>query len=131
MEGSTFCAIGALILGRHAVKVKAQKIFSATDFSIMIIMENAASGVTRPVLGPLHRLWSLLFGCIYYAAKGCWGWAFLSFISANGFFIGFPLWNRTIIVRSYENDGWRLMDSKRAGRRPVASSEFKRIEPKL
>jgi len=101
------------------------------DLNNMIIMENAASGVTRPVLGPLHRLWSLLFGCIYYAAKGCWGWAFLSFITANGFFIGFPLWNRTIIVRSYENDGWRRVDGRRSVRQSVASSGYKRIEPKF
>jgi hypothetical protein len=97
----------------------------------MIIMENAASGVTRPVLGPFHRLWSLLFGCVYYAAKGCWGWAFLSFITANGFFIGFPLWNRTIIVRSYENDGWRLVDNNHSRGTSAARKDFTRIEPRL
>ncbi|ATG49517.1 hypothetical protein [Celeribacter ethanolicus] len=72
-----------------------------------VIMENSGSGVQRPVLGALHRLWAFLFGFIYYAAKGAWGWAIISFFTANGLFILLPLFNRTIIVRTYENQGWR------------------------
>lgn len=72
-------------------------------------MQNAASGVERKVLGGLHRLWAFLFGFIYYAAKGAWGWAFISFFTANGLFIGLPLWNRSIIQGHYENNGWRVL----------------------
>lgn len=72
-------------------------------------MENAASGVERQVLGGLHRLWAFLFGFIYYAAKGAWGWAFISFFTANGLFIIMPLYNRSIIRGHYENNGWRTM----------------------
>ena len=75
----------------------------------MVTMENASTGVRRDVLGNFHRLWALLFGFFYYGAKGCWGWAVLSFLTFNGLFIGFPLWNRTIILRSYENNGWRVV----------------------
>ena len=74
-------------------------------------MINAASGVERQVLGPLHRLWALIFGFIYYAAKGAWGWAIISFFTANGLFILLPLWNRTIIQGHYENNGWRRVDN--------------------
>ena len=72
-------------------------------------MENATSGVVRKVIGPLHRLWAFLFGFIYYASKGAWGWAVVSFFTANGLFVGLPLWNRTIIRCYYENNGWRVV----------------------
>lgn len=74
-----------------------------------MIMENVATGVRRKVLGGMHRLWAFLFGFIYYACKGTWGWAVISFITFNGAFILLPLWNRTIIQRSYENQGWRVV----------------------
>lgn len=64
------------------------------------------TGVRREVLGSFHRLWSLLFGWLYYAAKGMWGTAFLSLITFNGLLIGFPLWNRTLVERHYEDRGW-------------------------
>jgi len=73
---------------------------------------NAASGVEREVLGGLHRLWCLLFGWIYYAFKGMWGWAVLSFVTFNGLVIGFPLYNRTIVRKSYEDKGWSIIDSE-------------------
>lgn len=76
----------------------------------MTVMENSSSGVQRTVLGGLHRLWSLLFGFIYYAFKGMWGWAIISFFTANGLFILMPLWNRTIVTQSYENSGWRIVE---------------------
>lgn len=74
-------------------------------------MQNAHTGVRRQVLGGLHRLWCFLFGSLYYAAKGAWGWAFISFVTANGLFIGLPLWNRSIIKAHYENNGWREIDA--------------------
>lgn len=77
----------------------------------MIIMENAVSGVRRPILGRFHRLWCFLFGFIYYASKGAWGWAVISLFTANGLWIGLPLFNRTIIVGHYENKNWRRVTS--------------------
>jgi hypothetical protein len=73
-----------------------------------MFMENAATGVKRQVLGGLHRLWCFLFSWVYYAVKGMWGWAFLSFITFNGLVIGFPLYNRRIVRGWYENNGWRI-----------------------
>ena len=66
------------------------------------------SGETMQVLGILHRLWCFLFGPIYYACKGCWGWAVLSFITLNGLFVGFPLFNKTIIRGHYRKAGWKV-----------------------
>ncbi|SMO63922.1 hypothetical protein [Paracoccus laeviglucosivorans] len=77
-----------------------------------MIMENAHSGVQRKVLGGFHRLWCFLFGFIYYAAKGAYGWAIVSFFTANGLLIGLPLWNRSIVVGHYENNGWRRVDRR-------------------
>ena len=71
--------------------------------------EHPASGSRIVILGGLHRLWCLLFGFIYYAFKGMWGWAILSFITLNGLWIGFPLWNRSIVRSHYVHKGWRIL----------------------
>lgn len=76
-----------------------------------MIVEHPISGTRKVVLGSLHRLWSLLFGFIYYAFKGMWGWAVLSFFTVNGLWVGFPLWNRTIVRGHYEKAGWRILES--------------------
>ncbi len=75
-----------------------------------MIIENPTSGVQKTVLGPLHRLWAFLFGALYYAAKGMWGPAIISFFTLNGLLVVFPLWNRTIVKGYYEKDGWRVYD---------------------
>lgn len=75
-----------------------------------MIIENPTSGVQKTVLGPFHRLWAFLFGFIYYAAKGMWGPAIISFLTFNGLFVVFPLWNRTIVKDYYETNGWRAYD---------------------
>ena len=74
----------------------------------MVIMEKASTGVSRKVLGNWHRLWAWLFGPIYYAAKGMWGWAFISLITLNGLWL-LPLFNRGIVTRWHENNGWRTI----------------------
>ena len=76
-----------------------------------MIVEHPTSGTKKVVFGPLHRLWSLLFGFIYYAVKGMWGIAILSFFTLNGLWIIFPLWNRAIVRGHYENAGWRIVES--------------------
>mgnify|MGYP005849041243 CR=1 FL=1 len=70
---------------------------------------HATSGAHRQVLGPWHRLWCFLFSWLYYASKGMWGWAVLSLFTLNGALVGFPLWNRGIVQRHYENAGWRIV----------------------
>lgn len=75
-----------------------------------MIAEHPTSGVKKIVLGSLHRLWSFLFGCIYYAVKGMWGPAVLSFFTFNGLLFIFPLWNRSIVRGHYEKAGWRVHD---------------------
>lgn len=75
-----------------------------------MIMKHSTSGVTRQVLGPLHRLWAFLFGFLYYASKGSVGWAAISFFTANGLLIGLPLWNRSIVKNHFENNGWVRVD---------------------
>lgn len=74
-----------------------------------MVIENRQSGVTKVGLGGLHRLWCFLFGFVYYLAKGAYGWAIISFFTANGLFIGFPLYNRTIMRSVYEDKGWRIV----------------------
>ncbi len=73
-----------------------------------MMAEHASSGVTRRILGPLHWLWCFLFGCIYYIAKGMWGMAFISFFTLNGLFIIFPIMNKLLVIRHYENLGWKV-----------------------
>ena len=75
-----------------------------------MIVEHPSSGTHMTVLGPLHRLWAFLFGFIYYAVKGMWGMAILSFVTANGLLVIFPLWNRAIVRGHYERAGWRVYD---------------------
>ena len=72
--------------------------------------EHSTSGVERTVLGPIHRLWCFLFGWIYYAVKGMWGPAALSFLTANGLLVIMPLWNKSIVRSWYEKHGWRVHD---------------------
>ena len=69
------------------------------------------SGITVKVLSPAHGLWAFLFGFLYYAAKGAWGWAVVSFFTLNGLFIGLPLYNREIIRSSYEQKGWVIEET--------------------
>ncbi|MDE2792081.1 MAG: hypothetical protein OXI81_16885 [Paracoccaceae bacterium] len=75
-----------------------------------MIIEHPSSGTQKTILGPLHRLWSFLFGCIYYAVKGMWGWAIISLFTANGLLLIFPLWNRAIVRSHYEKAGWRVYE---------------------
>ena len=75
-----------------------------------MIIEHPMSGTQKAILGPLHRLWSFLFGFIYYAAKGMWGPAVISFLTLNGLLVIFPLWNRTIVKGYYEYAGWRVYE---------------------
>ena len=74
----------------------------------MMVAEHPTSGVSRDILGPMHRLWCFLFGWIYYAAKGMWGPAFLSFLTLNGLILIMPLWNKRIVGGWYEKHGWRV-----------------------
>lgn len=72
-------------------------------------VEHPTSGTVKNVLGSWHRLWCLIFGPLYYACKGMWGWAVISFLTFNGILIIMPLWNRTIVRSHYENNGWRII----------------------
>jgi hypothetical protein len=66
----------------------------------------AFNGQTKTILGNWHRLWCLLFGAFYYLFKGMFLWAILSLITANGLWVGFPLFNRAIVLRHYHRKGW-------------------------
>lgn len=74
----------------------------------MMVAEHPTSGVSRDILGPMHRLWCFLFGWLYYACKGMWGPAVLSLLTANGLLLLMPLWNKTIVGGWYERHGWRV-----------------------
>ena len=74
----------------------------------MMVAQHPTSGVSRNILGPMHRRWCFLFGFIYYAVKGLWGPAVLSFFTLNGLYLIMPLWNRTIVGGWYEKRGWRV-----------------------
>lgn len=74
-----------------------------------MIMEHSTSGVKRTVLGPVHILWCFLFGWIYYACKGMWGCAIVSFFTINGLLIVFPVMNKSLVQKHYENKGWKVV----------------------
>ena len=64
------------------------------------------NGQEKVILGNWHRLWCLFFGPFYYVFKGMWWWALLSIITLNGLWIGFPLFNRSIVLRHFYRRGW-------------------------
>jgi hypothetical protein len=66
----------------------------------------AFNGQTKIILGNWHRLWCFLLGPFYYLFKGMFLWAILSFFTLNGLWIGFPLFNRAIVLRHYHRKGW-------------------------
>ena len=66
----------------------------------------AFDGQTKTILGNWHSLWCLLFGPLYYLVKGMWLWALLSLLTANGLWLGFPLFNRSIVLRHFHRKGW-------------------------
>ena len=75
-----------------------------------MIAEHSTSGVRTTILGPAHWLWCLLFGAVYYAAKGMWGAAILSFLTFNGLFFIFPVINKGMVRKHYESLGWKILD---------------------
>ena len=75
-----------------------------------MIAEQPTSGAKRTILGPLHWLWCFLFGFIYYAVKGMWGSAVISLFTLNGLFVIYPIMNRSLVRKHYENSRWRVQD---------------------
>lgn len=71
----------------------------------------AFNGQTKVILGNWHRLWYLLFGPFYYLFKGMFLWAILSLITVNGLWIGFPLFNRAIVLRHFHKKYWVQNDA--------------------
>jgi|GEM_PF-6192740 len=69
---------------------------------------NPANGYRESVNTPC--LWCLLFGCFYFAAKGCWGHAALAFLLAlptSGLsWLVYPFFAGDIVRRSYLRRGW-------------------------
>lgn len=74
-----------------------------------MIVEHSTSNVKRTALGPLHILWCFLFGFLYYLCKGMWVYALISIFTLNGLFIVFPIMNRKLVQRWYEDKGWRVV----------------------
>ena len=64
------------------------------------------NGEVKKILGEWSWLWCFLFGPIYYICKGMWLVAILSLITANGLWIGFPIFNRSIVMRHFHWWGW-------------------------
>lgn len=65
-------------------------------------------GLQRPDenhLGQLAPPVGLLFGLFYYLFKGMFLWAILSLLTPHGLQVGFPLFNRTIVLRRYHRKG--------------------------
>ena len=76
-----------------------------------MIAEQPHSGAVRTIIGRFHWLWCFLFGFIYYAMKGMWGMAVISFFTLNGLFFVMPFLNRSLVRKHYENQGWRIRSS--------------------
>ena len=73
-----------------------------------MIAEQPTTEATRTILGPLHWLWCLLFGFVYYAAKGMWGMAVISLFTFNGLIVILPIMNKGLVRKHYENLGWKI-----------------------
>lgn len=71
-----------------------------------MIFKNPINGTSRRVLGNFHILWSFFFGWIYYASKGMYGKAVVSFFTLNGLFFIMPLMNRGMVRAHYQDLGW-------------------------
>lgn len=71
-----------------------------------MIFLNPANNVQRCVLGGAHAIWCFLFGWLYYACKGMWGTAIISFFTFNGLFIVLPIMNRSLVRKHYQDRGW-------------------------
>ncbi len=74
-----------------------------------MIVEHSMSGEQMVALGPLHWLWCLLFGFLYYLGKGMWVMAIMSFLTLNGFFVVMPILNRRIVRAHYLRAGFRVV----------------------
>ena len=48
---------------------------------------------------------------LYYLFKGMFLWSILSLITANGLWIGFPLYNRAIVLSHFHKKGWVQNDA--------------------
>lgn len=64
------------------------------------------TGLQRPDENHLGHLWCLLFGPFYYLFKNMFLWAILSLLTPHGPRVGFPLFNRAIVLRPYHRKGW-------------------------
>ena len=71
-----------------------------------MIFKNPSNNVYKHVLGGAHAFWCFLFGWIYYASKGMWGAAVVSFFTANGLFFIMPIMNRGLVRSHYQDKGW-------------------------
>ncbi|WP_305971030.1 MULTISPECIES: hypothetical protein [unclassified Mameliella] len=79
---------------------------ASEEIGMTIRAKWASNGQTKIILGNWHRLWCLLFGPFYYLFKSMFLWAILSFFTLNGLWIGFPMFNRAIVLRDYHRKGW-------------------------
>lgn len=66
---------------------------------------------------PFTWLWTLLFGCFYFAYKGVWRHAviafFLAFPTALLSWLVYPFFSHGIIDRHYLRSGWTRVQSER------------------
>ena len=71
-------------------------------------MKNTKTGQTRAVAGSFTWLWALLFGPIYYAAKGMWGYFVISMFPLAFLFLAF--FSKGALIRKYEDMDWVRVD---------------------
>jgi hypothetical protein len=80
----------------------------------MIIYENPANGY-QAKFTKLSYLWSFLFGWMYFAFKGSFFWAFitfiLSFLTIGLSWIIVPFFTRPILDNIYGKKGWVKISS--------------------
>lgn len=85
----------------------------SSGLSNALVVENPANGYRER-----HEhigLWTLLFGTLYFALKGVWRHAVLSFILA-GFTFGlswliYPFFARDILKNHFQRQGWKIVRS--------------------
>ena len=67
------------------------------------------NGDEKVVMTSQSSIWAFLFGPLYYACKGMWFVALMSILTFNGLWLGFPIWNRSLILRHYYFWGWKII----------------------
>lgn len=92
--------------------------------------QNPNNGYIEQVSLPF--LWTLLFGPIYFAVKGVWTHAVVSFllagITAGISWLFYPFFAKRVVQTNYLRRGWLPLSYAEVRRKEAAAKEFRSIQ---